>query len=194
MGAPMSDPRLTGEHLEFPRRNQFYSDRADLLAARGPLTSAADDWVINRLFHDPHHRATPPAGTDFPNAGFFLHDWQTGACYPLKLGTNTVGRFANNDIVPPCEDRTRHVSRRHCVVLVHATGGFEVYDTASLNGTFVNGCRLTRAVWLAPRDILQLANWPLQFICPDRSEPRQGDPSTPNLPGDDFHTGVTLAG
>ena len=38
-------------------------------------------------------------------------------------------------------------------VLVHATGGCEVYDTASVNGTWVNRRRVDRAE-LFPGDLL----------------------------------------
>jgi hypothetical protein len=158
----MSDPRLCGEHLDVPRKGQFYSARDAVLAARGELTMAAERFCMP--VEDPHSRTGPPPGTDEPDAQFFLHDWQTGACYPLKVGLNTIGRFRNNDVVAPDERRTTCVSRRHCAIIVHVTGGFEVFDTASRNGTFLNGQRLTRAVWLAPRDIIQLANWPLQFV------------------------------
>jgi pSer/pThr/pTyr-binding forkhead associated (FHA) protein len=50
-----------------------------------------------------------------------------------------------------------HVSRRHCVVLVHASGGCEVYDTASRNDTRVNGRRVSRAD-LLPGDVLALCD------------------------------------
>jgi pSer/pThr/pTyr-binding forkhead associated (FHA) protein len=65
------------------------------------------------------------------------------------VGINTIGRFPENDVV-----LTAHiVSRRHCIVVVHATGGCEVYDTASRNGTWVNRRRVGR-VDLLPGDVL----------------------------------------
>jgi pSer/pThr/pTyr-binding forkhead associated (FHA) protein len=165
----MFDPRLNSVHLSFPRRAEYRATRLAILGAEGEMTLAGD----------PHARPAPPIGTNLPGSLFFLHDWQSGTCYPLKVGLNTVGRFPNNDIVPPEDQRTRSVSRRHCVVIVHATGGFELYDTASRNGTFVNGRRLTNAVWLAARDIVQLAGWKLQFVCADEAGVRDESDDTP---------------
>ena len=71
----------------------------------------------------------------------------------LRVGINTIGRFAENDVVLT----PNHVSRRHCIVLVHATGGCEVYDTASRNGTWVNRARVGR-VDLLPGDVLGLCD------------------------------------
>jgi pSer/pThr/pTyr-binding forkhead associated (FHA) protein len=68
-----------------------------------------------------------------------------------------VGRFGENDVVL----KPRHVSRRHCVVLVHATGGCEVFDTASRNGTYVNRRRVGRSP-LLPGDLLHVSG--LKFL------------------------------
>lgn len=66
--------------------------------------------------------------------GLFVHR--------LKVGCNTLGRLADNDII--IKDETRFVSRRHCSIVVHTDGSAEVFDT-SLNGTFVNGKRVLRS-------------------------------------------------
>ena len=47
------------------------------------------------------------------------------------------------------------ISRRHCVITVHATGGCELYDTASRNGTCVNGRKVRRAD-LLPGNVIRL--------------------------------------
>ena len=44
------------------------------------------------------------------------------------------------------------MSRRHCAILVHAWGGCELHDTASRNGTCVNGRRVGPPVRLASGD------------------------------------------
>jgi pSer/pThr/pTyr-binding forkhead associated (FHA) protein len=75
-----------------------------------------------------------------------------GRLHRLQVGINSLGRYPQNDLVLT----PNRVSRRHCVVLVHATGGCEVYDTASRNGTWVNGRRVGRAD-LRPGDVLALA-------------------------------------
>src|SRR5262249_23134926 len=81
-------------------------------------------------------------------------------CYPLRIGFNTIGRLPDNDI--ELEEIT--VSRRHCVLLVHAWGGCELHDTASRNGTFVNGHRLRQAVRLTSGDQIGVCNRPLLFV------------------------------
>lgn len=103
-------------------------------------------------------------------------DRQTGREYPLKVGLNTIGRFRNNDVVLE-EPRDRiSVSRRHCVVLVHATGGYELHDVASRNGTYVNGQRLTQPIWLESGDVIRVARRVLVFRC-SAAGPRDPDTS-----------------
>ena len=62
-----------------------------------------------------------------------------------------LGRSPDNDLVVD----PNYVSRRHCLVLVHATGGCEASDSASRNGTWVNHRRIGRAE-LNPGDVLSL--------------------------------------
>jgi hypothetical protein len=153
----MSDPRLNSGHLEFPRRQEYRRAREALLGARGWLTMTgeqfravmadADEWLL-------------PLGRLLPGAAYFLADQAAECAYPLKTGLNTVGRLPDNDI---CIDEC-HISRRHCVLLLHARGGCELHDTASRNGTFVNGVRLTRPVRLASGDSIRLADRELLFV------------------------------
>ena len=138
----MSDPRFNSCHLEWPRRHAYRDAREGVLGARGPVTCAAE-WA--------DYVAPPFVGR--PEAGYVLVHHPGGVCFPLRVGLTAIGRYPENDIVlKPIE-----VSRRHCVVLVHANGGCEVYDTASRNGTRVNG-RAVRHVWLNPGDVLQIAD------------------------------------
>jgi hypothetical protein len=153
----MSDPRLNSGHLEFPRRQQYRRAREALLGARGWLTMTgeqfravvadADEWLV-------------PLGRLFPGTTYFLADPAADCAYPLKTGLNTVGRMPDNDIC--LGDGV--ISRRHCVVLVHAWGGCELHDTASRNGTFVNGVRLTSPVRLTSGDSVRLADRNLLFV------------------------------
>ncbi|MSR54750.1 MAG: FHA domain-containing protein [Gemmataceae bacterium] len=73
--------------------------------------------------------------------------------YELRIGINAIGRSKENDIVPL---EPLYISRRHCVIVVHATGGCEGYHTASRNGTMVNRHRIGHAE-LLPGDLLQLS-------------------------------------
>jgi pSer/pThr/pTyr-binding forkhead associated (FHA) protein len=158
----MADPRLNSSHFESPtRREQYQAARRTLLGARGWLTMAAEcfrglagsggDWP-----------ALVPVRPDqvLPGTRFVLVDRRAGCAYPLRTGLNTVGRRPDNDIV--CDDR--YVSRRHCVILVHAGGAAELHDTASLNGTLLNGRRVGPPVRLAPGDRIRVCDRELVYL------------------------------
>lgn len=72
--------------------------------------------------------------------------------YRLKYGKNRIGRFDDNDIVID----NIMVSRRHCCIVVHSDERMEIFDTASKNGTRVNGQRIEK-YWLKPGDEITLA-------------------------------------
>ena len=104
-----------------------------------------------------------------PGTKFLLVDPRAGVARPLRVGLNTIGRFPSNDIV--LEDRC--ISRRHCVILVHARGGCELHDTASLNGTFLNGRRVREPARLTSGDCIRVYDRPLLF------ESEADDPAAP---------------
>jgi hypothetical protein len=135
--------------------------RADLLEARGWLTEAAEH-VHGMLGAADDCLALSHGRPDevLFGAGFLLIDYQTGSSHPLKIGLNTIGRLQNNDIV-----LTGHlISRRHCVLLMHAGGSCELHDTASRNGTFVNGYLIRQPVPLASGDWIQVSARLLRFV------------------------------
>jgi pSer/pThr/pTyr-binding forkhead associated (FHA) protein len=135
----MPDPRLNSCHLEFPRRLRYRHAREALLDARGPMTL---DLEL--------------AGGEYDSErpkNYFLLGIQPEKSHSLKVGLNTIGKFESNDIV--LEDIS--VSRRHCGILVHASGGCELHDTASTNGSFVNGLRVKGSIRLRTGDIIQIA-------------------------------------
>src|SRR5688500_13844236 len=115
----MPDQPLDGSYLDRSRRPDFQAAVDRLLATCGPLT----------LGPDPARPVQPPA--------YSLLDLNSGRRHVLKTGLNTLGRSSSNAVVISGGD----VSRHHCAVLVHAHGGCEVQDTASRNGTRVNGRR-----------------------------------------------------
>lgn len=104
--------------------------------------------------------ADPPSGLPIrpahwlPGVRLALIEEQTGAWYLLKTGLNTIGRFPENDIV----FEEYFISRRHCVILVHAWGNCELHDTASRNGTFLNGERVHLATSLSRGDQIRICN------------------------------------
>ena len=150
----MTDERLNSVHLGFdPRREEYRRARERLLGGRGYLTIAAErahglaeqvDWPS----------VLPAPGQVIPGSKYLLIEPAAGCAHPLHPGLNTIGRMANNDIVL----EEIWVSRRHCVLLVHAWGGCELHDTASRNGTFVNERRLTAPVRLALGDRIRLCS------------------------------------
>jgi pSer/pThr/pTyr-binding forkhead associated (FHA) protein len=143
----MLDPRLSGSHLDVARHDQYDAAIDEMVDARGPSTSAADPLVrLSALPTAPVRRESPP-----PGGRYTLVSLADGRRHPLRVGMNAVGRYPENDLVL----EPLVVSRRHCVVLVHASGGCEVYDTASTNGTWVNQRRVGR-VDLLPGDVLIL--------------------------------------
>ena len=53
--------------------------------------------------------------------------------HSLRVGANSLGRAPQSDIVVYANG----VSRRHCLLWVHAGGGCEIQDASSPNGTFI---------------------------------------------------------
>lgn len=80
--------------------------------------------------------------------------------HALGTGLNTIGRLDNNDIV----FTEVVISRRHCVILVHANRTCQLRDTASLNGTYVNGRRIQQPVELRLGDLIQIGPKQLYFV------------------------------
>jgi pSer/pThr/pTyr-binding forkhead associated (FHA) protein len=116
------------------------------LAAEGVhlLVGGVDDWPSLLPIRPAH---------SIPGPKYLLIDGQAGGCYPLRTGLNTIGRLPDNDIV--LEGST--VSRRHCVILVHVRGACELHDTASRNGTFVNGQPFRQPIRLASGDEIRIS-------------------------------------
>ncbi|HVS34869.1 MAG TPA: FHA domain-containing protein, partial [Gemmataceae bacterium] len=83
--------------------------------------------------------------------------------YPLKVGLNTVGRSSDNDVVvSDC-----FISRRHCAILVHSQTGFELHDTASKNGVYLNGVRIAHPTSLKSGDAIRICERQFVFLSRD---------------------------
>lgn len=154
----MSDPKLNSVHLEAPRRDLFRRAREELLGARGNRTVnlAGAKQLPDQPCQTMVHLGTEgsvPEGSDF-----WLLD--KAGTYALKVGINTIGRLPDNDVVLGGE----FVSRRHCAILVHAGDGCEVFDTASKNGTYINGNKLTGHSPLSPGDQIRMCDRELVFM------------------------------
>jgi pSer/pThr/pTyr-binding forkhead associated (FHA) protein len=87
----------------------------------------------------------------------------------------TIGRGSDNDLVL----HGTFVSRRHAWVWQQGDR-VVVEDLASVNGTFVNGQRLTRARFLRPNDLVAMGEVHLTFLArqdpSDDQTPRSGTP------------------
>jgi len=177
----VADARLCSGHFEeFSRRTEYRRTRRDLFAARGLLTLAGEQirgWVGESADWPsllPFRRDQLPGG-----AKYLLIDHQSGGYFPVKTGLNTIGRLPSNDIVL----EETWISRRHCVLLAHATGGCELHDTASRNGTYINGRRVLEPTQLASGDWVQVCKRLLVFV---DAEDEEADPQ------DDDHPSTAL--
>ncbi len=177
----MNDPRLNSVHLDLdPRRQEYRQAREKLLGARGWKTLALEK--VNDLADDSDvWPALLPIRPDqlLPGTKFLLIEPPSRQSYPLRPGLNTMGRFPDNDIVL----EEREISRRHCVVLVHTGGQCELHDTASRNGTFVNGKLIDQPTRLRRGDQIKVGRRLLVFISESDC---QNDNPNDNYPNTDI--------
>lgn len=166
----MGDPRLNSLHLDPARRQDYRRAREALLQSRGVETIYAerkqgDDSDPGNTFINNQGGAAPAA------LDFWLVD--RDYIYPLKIGLNTLGRSADNDVV--VEDL--YISRRHCAILVHHDHTCALHDTASKNGTFLNGAKIAGPTLLKSGDEIRICN--RQFVFLTRSAGSEAPPPSP---------------
>jgi pSer/pThr/pTyr-binding forkhead associated (FHA) protein len=164
----MADPRLNSLHLEPVRRQDYRRAREVLLQARGNQTVHAEHAEEPDPPSFSHTLIQAPAAAAPDGLTCWLADGEF--IYPLKVGVNTFGRSSDNDIV--VEDA--FVSRRHCAILVHVNKVCELHDTASKNGTYLNGVRLTGPTRLSSGDEIRVSNQRYTFLT------RQGADAIPS--------------
>ena len=163
----MSDPRLCSIHLEaLPRRDEFRRAREMLMGACGQQTLAVNQAQLAAV----RSGRAPTSESQSGTAQFWLVDRE--AVYPLKVGLNTIGRMPDNDV----SVMDGSISRRHCAIVVHATRACELYDTASKNGTYLNGQRIAAPTPLNPGDQIRLCERQFVFLTgdPDASVAEDG--------------------
>lgn len=158
----MNDQRFNSLHLEAnPRREDFRRARARLLGACGQQTLMCDrDRLAELAEAGPHTLIERPSEKPVE-----LHFWVKDGegLYPLKAGLNSIGRMPDNDVV--IADGS--VSRRHCAIVVHATNGCELHDTASKNGTYLNGKRIHGPTRLIHGDEIRMCDHKIIFQTDD---------------------------
>ncbi|RMF07742.1 MAG: FHA domain-containing protein, partial [Alphaproteobacteria bacterium] len=89
-------------------------------------------------------------------------------------GTYTIGRHDSNDIILDDPDALE-VSRHHAELRVTGTG-IVIADTNSRNGTYLNGERITDAMW-HPGEVVEIG--PYVFEQEMVGEARRGRPAPP---------------
>jgi len=95
--------------------------------------------------------------------------------YQLSKRTVTIGSHRSNDLV--IDDST--VSRRHATI-THKTGGFELADLGSTNGTLVNGKRVRVPVNLGRGDEIKFGSACYAFVTAgDTAVTRASPPRAP---------------
>jgi hypothetical protein len=164
----MHDPRLNSIHLPAPRREVFRRARQEMLLSAGEYTlcgarlgdaeDSGSPTIIGKV-----GGGAAPSGLDCWLAdGEFI--------YPLKVGVTTVGRAPENDII--VEDA--FVSRRQCAILMHHNARCEIHDTASKNGTYLNGARVAAPSALKTGDRITVNDRHFTFMSKAAGPPSDG--------------------
>lgn len=169
----MGDHRLNSMHLDSSRRDHYRRARQALLQSCGNETAFAESRQRDGRSSG-NTAVRQQSGAAAPHAEFWLSDQEF--IYPLKVGLNTMGRSGDNDVV--VEDL--YVSRRHAAILVHHDHTYVLHDTASKNGTYLNGNRLAGSAPLKSGDEICICNRHFVFL----THPSHGaPPPTPTLAG-----------
>jgi pSer/pThr/pTyr-binding forkhead associated (FHA) protein len=136
----MADPRLQSVHLQAaPRRDEFRRARVAVENACG------------------QHATLPPLDQSATNR-YWLVD--RDIVYSLKVGLNTIGRMPDNDVAI----LDAAISRRHAAIVIHTSDGCELHDTASKNGTFLNGQRIGGPTAIKSGDEIRLCDRCVRFF------------------------------
>jgi pSer/pThr/pTyr-binding forkhead associated (FHA) protein len=135
----MADPRLQSVHLLAPRRDDFRRAREVVELACG------------------QHATLPPSDVR-ESERFWLVD--RDIVYALKVGLNTIGRMPDNDVAI----LDAAISRRHAAIVIHTSDGCELHDTASKNGTYLNGQRIGGPTAIKSGDEIRLCDRSVRFL------------------------------
>ena len=151
---------LDSAHLDSSRRKKFRRVRMQTFLACGPETLLASKDEKPLETHP-----LPFFDQREDSIAYVLVKLADGEVSPLQVGINVIGRLSTNTV--PLADE--YVSRRHCVIIVHAGGKCEVQDLSSRNGTRVNGRAVTVCTRLSAGDIITVGRTKL-VILPKENE------------------------
>jgi ABC transport system ATP-binding/permease protein len=98
-----------------------------------------------------------PSGGDGSNIATNVIRILRGPAPAPPPGTTTIGRATDNDVVIPDV-----LASRHHATLVPSSEGIKILDARSINGTFVNGTRVDKAL-LREGDVVTIGNVDLVF-------------------------------
>ncbi|GHT39375.1 hypothetical protein FACS189437_02560 [Bacteroidia bacterium] len=76
------------------------------------------------------------------------------------MEVKTIGRSSQNNIVI----NDKKVSRHHLQIIQDDQGNFRLADFGSLNGTYVNGRKVTGEVPLSPKDVVVIGHTTLSWL------------------------------
>lgn len=135
---------------------------------------------------EPH--AAPSSGAPAAARLHVVGGPDAGGVHLLQGGLVRVGRSADADV--PLDDPD--VSRLHCLVTVGDDGLVTVADSASTNGTTLDGCLIgDRPVPLRPGALLRVGESTLR-LAPDDPGAVSGPAAPPAIPDAEGHLRVTL--
>jgi len=134
-------------------------------AGAGQTWPDEEDDLAARV-EEPAEDASRP-GAEAPTPGALLRvsdpgasELALGAEFPVDSGAH-IGRAASSDVVVP----DTHVSRQHAY-LGRRGANWVLVDKGSVNGTAVNGERVTGPVLLGHGDVISLGSVKFVFVCP----------------------------
>ena len=166
----MNDPRFQSMHLAGLSRREEYRKARDVMQAQcggntilgmiSPVGIVPPDGVTLT----PEMAQIAKAEAIAQKIVCMLQDGKR--TMRLVIGLNTIGRLPDNDI--PIDDPA--ISRRHCAIVMHSDMSCELHDTASKNGTVLNGQLLKGPTKLRHGDVITISERTLIFYRTDESE------------------------
>src|SRR5262249_52530832 len=136
---------------------EYRRARAQLMGACGMQTLAYDRDRLAEASEGGPCTLIECAGEKPSTVTYWLTD--RDGIYPLKPGLNSVGRMPANDVGVADGGEVR----RHCAIVVHTQRGCDLHDTASKNGTFINGKRISGPTRLKNGDEIRMCDHTVVF-------------------------------